>query len=571
MKKGSRDEYLVQKEREPANRDGFGAGTSHPKSWGWATMLPTSKLQDALSPDGTFTIYAEVIWYQRRGAMAKIMDRLSQGAEPSSQRLLFNDTLADVIFAVYAPDPNDTGDEDLSGDSEDLGDDVEPITGFGCKDTSSFDGGGSDAQGFAVDVVTKDFALFEVGRNRKKRPSSQPQNFGEPDDTEESDHHDGGNGPSSAGSSAAASSAHLPFWQSPELSLPAPNVKRRRLETSVPINSVLPVDDATAALLCDAALAVSPSLLPPLTRKRRPTNHTQHCTFIPAHRSILASRSDYYFAMFSCGLNESAAVFPSQSIIPSSAATPHVHFATSPASFAVPLSVTPHMEPPTPSIVRPILSTRHLSQDHPRTPDVDPHATPPPSSSSSRDPRHRSSSSSSVSTDTAVTPSTPFISAKLPVFSNVATTTSPVPSPLAITVATAGKVAATGAIEIEIRDFSVEAIKIMLEFIYMGRLAKIPETKEMRFELIRVADRYQIPGLHCYISGLIFETDLEVDTAVEILELADKYSSVGTELKMLCLSFIAENLTRLKHSKEFMGWVRSTEHRDLLVEVVQML
>ncbi|KAJ3219411.1 hypothetical protein HDU67_001242 [Dinochytrium kinnereticum] len=462
MKKGSRDDYLVQKEREPANMDGFGAGTSHPKSWGWATMLPVTKLPEALTADGTLSIYAEVVWYQRRGAIAKIMDQLSLGAEPSSQRLLFNDTLADVMFSVYTPLAEDSGIEDS-----------------GVVEEAEYVDGRDEVNVFREEAV------------RRVSLAEHPESQIEPEVCKESFDRDWSGGmPSSLPPSNV-------FWQSSDNSITR---KKRKVENAASQQSIIPFsEDLTTTtatttpvvpLYHPGSTCVSPT---PSSRSlpARKRKHLQqyHRTLIPAHRSILASRSDYYFAMFSCGLTESSYVYPITSLTASA------------APFSLPNSTSK-------------TARRSLA-------DAD--------------------ASSSLGLG----------------------------------------------IEIEIRDFSVHAIRAMLEFIYTGKLAKTPETKEERFELVKVADRYQncllnsqkkqlyvrkIPGLHSYVSGLIYEADLDVNTVIEILELADKYSSVGTELKMSCLSFMAENLTRLKHCKKFMDWKerKKKEKRPTRTQVVWM-
>ena len=59
LKKNTR-EPVARKEREPANQEGFGHKFSHPRSWGWASMLPLGRLNEALTTDGTLNIHAEV-------------------------------------------------------------------------------------------------------------------------------------------------------------------------------------------------------------------------------------------------------------------------------------------------------------------------------------------------------------------------------------------------------------------------------------------------------------------------------------------------------------------------------
>ena len=111
----------------------------------------------------------------------------------------------------------------------------------------------------------------------------------------------------------------------------------------------------------------------------------------------------------------------------------------------------------------------------------------------------------------------------------------------------------------------------MLEFLYTGRLSTPPCDLSSRSELIRLSDRYQLPGLHNYVGAMILEKDLNLDVALEILELADVYCSTSVELKNACLGFVRENIGKLKGREGFREWVRGTERRDLLVELFALM
>ncbi|KAJ3328747.1 hypothetical protein HDU76_009360 [Blyttiomyces sp. JEL0837] len=124
---------------------------------------------------------------------------------------------------------------------------------------------------------------------------------------------------------------------------------------------------------------------------------------------------------------------------------------------------------------------------------------------------------------------------------------------------------------VHVRDFSAAAIRWMLEFLYTGVIEIAPPSKEGRFELIRLADRYQLGDLHNYIAALICDADLTLATAVEILELADQYGSASQDLKMACLAFIRENVSTLKETPVFREWVRNTDRRELLVELFSLM
>ncbi|KAJ3300009.1 Radial spoke head 14 [Borealophlyctis nickersoniae] len=326
LKKNTR-ETVAHKEREPAGQEGFGNGFSHPRSWGWAAMLPLARLGEALTADGTLVVHAEVCW-QNRAELVGLLNIAAKSC-PSSGGLLFSERLSDVRFRVMERTPEESS---MAG---------EPM-----------DDGGDEISG------------------RSPSESSGAE-----------DEDDSNSGEESLGRSAEPGRANG-----------REEGKMRTLSMGKMVS-------------------------------------------IPAHRAILASRSDYFSTMFSSGLREGQ------------------------------------------------------SQD-------------------------------SI---------------------------------------------------VDIPDFSASAVRAMLEYLYTGRLATSPADRPSRAELIRLADRYQLSGLHNYIGAMMMEKDLSLDSAVDLLELADIYSSASGELKAACLGFVKENISKLKIREPFREWVRGTDRRDLLVELFALM
>ncbi|KAI8915731.1 hypothetical protein EDD86DRAFT_2490 [Gorgonomyces haynaldii] len=124
---------------------------------------------------------------------------------------------------------------------------------------------------------------------------------------------------------------------------------------------------------------------------------------------------------------------------------------------------------------------------------------------------------------------------------------------------------------IEIQDFDAQDIQYMLEFIYNGKLNEQPTTFQKRCKLLELADRYQLPTLYSTIGTMIMDQDVTLETCLDVLELAQLFSSTSTQLKYACLGFVRSHLETLKSSPVFQNWVKTTEQRELVVDLFTLL
>lgn len=99
---------------------------------------------------------------------------------------------------------------------------------------------------------------------------------------------------------------------------------------------------------------------------------------------------------------------------------------------------------------------------------------------------------------------------------------------------------------VRVVDFEAEVIEEMLESIYTNvsslELKLYEEGEDFVMELFKAADKYQIDDLKLECERVLYE-NLSVDSALQTLELADKYNS--HQLKYEVLEFISLNLTEL--------------------------
>ncbi|KAL2917421.1 hypothetical protein HK105_203086 [Polyrhizophydium stewartii] len=282
LRRGSSREALVAKERTPRGAQGFGAGFAHPHSWGWNAMMPVARLPEALGPDDSLVISAEVVWLQSaelagllgvansHSALAHAHAihaahgplPLAAGAAPRAPRgteddLLFSDWLADVEFVVRhrpPPPPSVSGSETHQHQHQ----------------------------------HQHQHLQFQQQQQRQQQDCS-PHDQQQPADDD-----------SAAATAPAAEPAAV--YGAPGAALVPPPSSGDLMSMSS--SSSLSSSDSTPLAPADAVRDAGPDGDSDAASDADADAADDYAVVIPAHRAILASRSEYFATMFRSGFAE---------------------------------------------------------------------------------------------------------------------------------------------------------------------------------------------------------------------------------------------------------------------------
>lgn len=114
-----------------------------------------------------------------------------------------------------------------------------------------------------------------------------------------------------------------------------------------------------------------------------------------------------------------------------------------------------------------------------------------------------------------------------------------------------------------IPDISPDAFKVMLSFVYTGKLASI--NRHLAEKVLAAADKYQLVRLKAMCENLL-NLVLNVKNAAHILSLANMYN--GLELKQAAIKFVADNNETCSKVMESEGWKEVEEQGSALVTEV---
>lgn len=114
-----------------------------------------------------------------------------------------------------------------------------------------------------------------------------------------------------------------------------------------------------------------------------------------------------------------------------------------------------------------------------------------------------------------------------------------------------------------IKDFDHRVIQEMLTFIYSN---KSPNLDDMAAELLAAADKYALKRLKI-MCETVLHRDLNVDSAIETLILADRYDAV--RLKAQSLNVIRANIATVVKTDEWRQMI--SNYPDLVTEIVSYI
>ena len=127
-----------------------------------------------------------------------------------------------------------------------------------------------------------------------------------------------------------------------------------------------------------------------------------------------------------------------------------------------------------------------------------------------------------------------------------------------------GKEAEEG--EVNIPDFGLVPVEVMLDYVYSDDLSLSPEQtadKELLAEVVYIAEKYQILGLKVKAVEAALAI-LDVGNVSDFLVLGDRVSS--ERLKASCVTFATENIVSVRKTD---SWARlSREHGGLVDEIL---
>ncbi|KAJ3102555.1 hypothetical protein HDU97_000424 [Phlyctochytrium planicorne] len=130
---------------------------------------------------------------------------------------------------------------------------------------------------------------------------------------------------------------------------------------------------------------------------------------------------------------------------------------------------------------------------------------------------------------------------------------------------------------IDVHDIPVGCFKAMLEYLYTSKVQRFyPKTREEKYDILMIADLYQLPGLHAIIGKDLAKEILRTSqhfNASEVLELLRMSSTYGggdcTALQNICMAYAKSRLSDIKSQdpEGFRGWCKEAD-RDLLADLL---
>lgn len=122
---------------------------------------------------------------------------------------------------------------------------------------------------------------------------------------------------------------------------------------------------------------------------------------------------------------------------------------------------------------------------------------------------------------------------------------------------------------VNIVDYSYEAVKEMLTFMYTGMLQFVDDEKDSKLlplRLLVAADKYDLPGLKLLCEKKLGD-NLTSNNVISLLEFADKCNA--NNLKDRAVNYIVENAHDIVHGEKFQKY--GEDHADIVCQILRMV
>ena len=124
---------------------------------------------------------------------------------------------------------------------------------------------------------------------------------------------------------------------------------------------------------------------------------------------------------------------------------------------------------------------------------------------------------------------------------------------------------------INVRGTTKKAFEGLIEFIYEVDISWETQTVVELFQLVNLAHKYLIPEMEEYVRNILENTDLTMETVVEVAATAEEFAQfeeTSSCLFMHCTNYLQNHLTTSKSCLEFAGNHAGTQYSGTAVRLM---